>query len=361
MSIIKIKKDNDPFKKYWWAILLGFVGVGAWVCVPLMGDSIGSRSGSVRAPGLSTANQSLDSMANPSGAPGSAYDLSMDDAYGKKKTDGEAMSALYQAPPDAETGAAAPGSPVTGAGAAAASFADALKKVSSKTALASWGGAKPQAGFTAPKGNFSSLTGLGSSSGGSGASSGPTSVGAFGSNTAKTGVTTTRGLGSGGSAAGGLGAKPIMGALQGAASQGQLAVMNRSGDAARVAAGASFDGGRAGSSLGGGPTMDLGGGTYAGLDAAPANFKVNDPNANSYKADPVPGQFAAPAQNQTKEMEQAIMMMVVSAVVGGVVTGVVGSVFGAGASAVANPMVQAYTNQVSQQNAARNLPSYPSY
>jgi hypothetical protein len=63
MNIMKVKKDNDPFKKYWWVILLGFAGVGAWVCMPLMDTPVGSAS--VKPHGLSTENQSLDSAATP--------------------------------------------------------------------------------------------------------------------------------------------------------------------------------------------------------------------------------------------------------------------------------------------------------
>jgi len=356
---ISIKKNNDPFKKYWWVILLGFAGVGAWVCMPLLDTSVGS--GSMRTHGLKTENQSLDSMANPSGAPGSAYDLSMDGAYGRRRADGEPMSSLYQAPPESETGAAAPGAPLTGAG--SASFADALREVSRKTA-ASWGDAKPQAGFTAPKGNFSSLTGLGSGGGGSGASSGPTGMGAFGTSVAKTGMTTTRGLGSGDSGAG-QGGKPIMSALKGAASQSQAALMAKSADASRAMSGASFDGSRGGSAIGGGAGTALGG-TYSGLDAAPANLKVNDPNANAYKIESAVGKYAAPATDADAELRKTIITMVISTVVSGVVTGMVSSIFGTGAGAaagaaasntagtLANSAVTAQTNGAVQNGGSLN-------
>ncbi|MDD5628467.1 MAG: hypothetical protein PHU21_05350 [Elusimicrobia bacterium] len=335
MNILKIKKDNDPFKKYWWAILLGFAGVGAWVCMPLMDTSTGSVS--VRSRGLKTDNQSLDNMSNPSGAPGSAYDLSMDGAGGKKKGDGESTSSLYQAPPEAETGAVAPGAPLTGSAPGPASFANALKEVSRKTsASASWGNAKPQVAFTPPKGNFSSLSGLGGGGGGgTGASAGPASMGAFGTGVSKTGMTTTRGL-SGGEAGSSQGAKPIMGSLKGAAAQGQAALTTPSADAARAMSGASFDGSRGGSAIGGEKGASAGGGAYAGFDAMPANLKANDPEANEYKYEAVPAKYAAETQDEGEQMKKAIMMMVISAVVGGVVTGVVGSVFGGAAGGAAS-------------------------
>jgi hypothetical protein len=336
MNTIKIKKDNDPFKKYWWLILLGFAGIGAWICMPLMDTSVGS--GSVRTHGLRTENQSLDDRANPNGAPGSSVDLSMGDAYGKRKADDGSMSSLYQPPPETGTGAAAAGAPLT----ASASFADALKEVSRKTDAAGWGGAAPQKGFTPPKANFSSLSGTGGSSGGSGASSGP-SAGAFGTSNAKIGFAQTRGLS--GSGASDQGSKPIMSALKGAASQGQSALTTKSNDAARAGAGAGFDGSRGGSSIGGGPGQGIGGSGYGGLDAAPANLKVNDPNANEYKIESAVGQYAAPVTDEGEAMKKAIMMMVISAVIGGVVSGVCGSIFGTGAASAASGAASAGVGQ----------------
>jgi hypothetical protein len=327
MNTISIKKNDDPFKKYWWVILLGFAGIGAWVCVPLMDTPIGSGSVSTR--GLKTANQSLDHMSNPSGAPGSAYDLSMDGAYGRNKGgQGGGTSSLYQAPPETGVGVGAAGAPL----AASASFADALKEVSRKTDASGWGGAKAQKGFTAPKLNSAGMTGLGSSSGGTSASSGGSGVGAFGSKVAQTGFASTRGLGAGAESGGG--GKPIMGAAKAAASMGQSALMSRSADVARSMAGASFDGSRGGSAIGDGQAQGLGG-SYSGLDAAPANLKVNDPNANVNTQETIPAEYAAEQKDEGEEMRKAIMMMVVSAVVSGVVGGVCNSIFGGAAAGAA--------------------------
>jgi hypothetical protein len=345
MTLISIKKGNDPFKKYWWAILLAFAGIGLWVCLPLMDTSVGSVS--VARHGLGTENQSLDSMANPNGAPGSAYDLSMDGTSPKKKTDGELTSSLYQAPPEDTSGAAAPGAPLTAGAGTAASFAQALKDVSKKSDASGWGGAKAQAGFTAPKGNFSSLSGLGGSSAGSGASSGGGSQNLFGQNVAKTAMTSTRGLGSGDSGAAGQGGKPVMNSLNAAKSQGLAALSQKSMDAGRATAGGIFDGSRAGNAITGGQGTALGG-SYSGLDAAPANLKINDPNANVNKQEPVPAKFAANADT-SDQMKQAIIMMVVSAVVGGVVTGIVGSIFPGAGAAASSAAVQAAASAESQK------------
>jgi hypothetical protein len=327
-GFVMIKKGNDPFKKYWWVILFGFAGVGAWICLPLMDTSVGS--GSVRAHGLKAEPQSLDSMTNPSGAAGAAYDLSMDGAAGKKRAESEPTSSLYQAPPEAQTGAAAPGAPV-----AAASFADALKEVSQKTAASSsWGGATPQKGFTPPKGNFSALSGLSSGGGGSGASWSPgVSQNLFGSNVAKTALVAAHGLGAGDGASS-PGAKPIMGALKAAASQGQSAVVSKSADASRAASGMSFDGSHGGAAIGGGSPSAAAGGSFANLDAVPANLKPKDPDLDP-KIGPVPG-APVPDTNQKQQMMQAIMMMLITAVVGGV------------ASAIVNLLL--HTNVISSNN-----------
>ncbi|MBI5240658.1 MAG: hypothetical protein HY926_09310 [Elusimicrobia bacterium] len=334
MNTISIKKNNDPFKRYWWVILLGFAGVGAWICMPLMDTPIGA--GSVSARSLKSSDQSLDAQHGM--APGSAYtDLSMDGAYGRKK-DGSAepASSLYQPPAEAGSGAAAPGAPLT----ASASFADALKAVSRKTDASGWGGAAPQKGFTPPKGNFSALSGTGGGASGSGANwsgSGP-GMGAFGTKVAQTEMGKTRGLGAGGSDSGG--GKPAMSALKGSASMGQNALMSKSADAARGMAGANFDGSRGGSAIGDGKAQGLGG-SYSGLDAVPGNLKANDPNANVNLQETVPAEYAAEAESSEEQMRKAIMMMVVSAVVSGVIGGVTSSIFGGAAGAAAPPATKA--------------------
>ncbi len=333
MNTISIKKGSDPFKKYWWVILLGFAGVGAWICMPLMDTPIGAGSVSTR--GLKTGDQSLDAQAGL--APGSAYDLSMTGAYGRKKDGGaEPTSSLYQPPAEAGAGAAAPGAPLNAS--ASASFADALREVSRKTDASGWGGAKAQKGFTAPKGNFSTLTGL-SGGGGSGATSGGTSgMGAFGTKTAQTEMGKTRGLGAGGGDGGG-GGKPVMSALKGAASTGQNAMMSKSADVARGMAGTNFDGSRGGNAIGDGKGQALGG-SYSELDSAPANLKVNDPNSNQYKIEPLEGEYAAEQKDEDEEMRKAIMMMVISAVVTGVIGGVCGSIFGTVAGSEAAKVIK---------------------
>jgi len=40
---MNVKRGADPFKKYWWLILVGFGLVGLWVCAPVMDTSTGGR------------------------------------------------------------------------------------------------------------------------------------------------------------------------------------------------------------------------------------------------------------------------------------------------------------------------------
>ena len=103
--VITVRRDNDPFKKYWWVLLLAFGAVGAWLCSPLIGTQ--GSAGVARESGLKSAEQSLDSLDNPSGAPGGPVELSMEGSYRKKKQDGPISSSLTF-PPEATAPAEKP-------------------------------------------------------------------------------------------------------------------------------------------------------------------------------------------------------------------------------------------------------------
>ena len=190
--MVKFSRNSDPFKKYWWVILIGFALVGAWICLPMV-DS-GTGSGTVRGEASlgRGADQSLDSAANPGGAPGGAVDLSMDAAGPYKKSNGPVMSSLYQAP----EGAAASASTNTLAMAKAdVKLADALKMVARKSAADAKGaGDKAAAAFNPAHAAFGAMGGLpgGSGSGASSAAAGPNAF--FGAGNANVGVKTTQGL-----------------------------------------------------------------------------------------------------------------------------------------------------------------------
>jgi len=320
-----IRKNSDPFKKYWWILLLVFGAIGGWICIPVMDTPIGAGPTAYEH-GLKSADQSLDSMANPNGAPGQAVDLSMDGSYPKKKpgeTD-QMASSLYQAPAEA----AAPGAPLT-AGAGSASFADALKEVSKKAKAdsAGWGGATPQKGFTAPKANFSGLSGTGSSTGGSGANF---SVSPFGANVSKTAMTTTKGLGAYDPGSG-KGGSPVMSSLKAAQAASQAAAMQKSADLAKGMSGGVFDGRGVGGSISADNAQGIGG-SYADLDKAPMNLKAN-PTPPDLKNQDV-GKAVATSATSTS-LKDKIIEAVAMAVVSGVVGGMCNLVFGTGAGAAA--------------------------
>ncbi len=188
--LAKVKRDNDPFKKYWGLLLIGFAMVGVWAMLPALEQGTGSVQYS--APAKPAEEQSLDSLANPQGAPGSVIDLSMDGTGGyKKKSEGDAASSLYQAPE-----VAAPGAPITAIQSASPNtLASALKDVSKKADAGGWGGAKVQKAFNAPKGNFGGLSGMGAASAGGSGASVSAGVTSFGKAASNPGLTNTRGLG----------------------------------------------------------------------------------------------------------------------------------------------------------------------
>ena len=320
MTNITIRRNNDPFKKYWWVLLAIFAVTAGWVCLPLFDTGTGSTAVS-RDQGLKSAEQSLDGVSNQVGAPGSAVDLAMTGAYARKNSKGGMTSSLYQAPP----GAVAAGVPLTETG---KDLANALKDIGKRSASAAhdesgWGGEKAQAGFTAPKANFGALSGLGSSGSGSSAASsgggggGHAGVSAFGTPTPKTGFATTQGL-SGQNAAPAKAGSGTLKALQSAASISVNAANKGSLDAARSLSGQNFDGGGgAGSVAGAGASaaaLNAGGGVYGSLDAAPSNLKGNDPNLNK-KDMPVPP--AKPVDTK-QSMADQIKLMIVQALVTGI-------------------------------------------
>lgn len=311
---------DDPYKKYWWGILAGFVVTGAWLCIPIMETPVGSIHVDTRAKAgtadASNSEQSLDSADNPSGAPGGALDLSMDGATHKSKSgDGteDMTSMLYQAPPEPGAAAAA-GKPLGDATAASASTSLAQQlKNAGKTNASGWN-EKAQRGFTSPHLAGASLPGFGSMSGGSSSSAGGGN-GAFGTHNASVGFESTKGLRDDGAPEAGFQA------LKAAAGK---AGPNLAGSAEGLKsnAGMSFDGSRGK----GGAPANIGTGAMqqanALYDEAPANLKANDPKIDQKK---LPDPPAAPtAQSNQQNMGQQMAMMIGMALVGGMVGGMAG-------------------------------------
>lgn len=325
MPGIKIARGTDPFKKYWWVILVAFAAVGGWICLPVLDSpSTGSSSsgGGFQEGGLKTADQSLDSSDNPNGAQGSALDM----PGAKAKAGGQSMaSSLYQAPDGPVVAASTAIAP------AGTTFADALKDItrasSAKAAVAasaSKGGwtEAAQRGFTAPKANFGSMSGFGGGSGSSaglsaaGGAAGSNSAGSFGSHGPNTGVSLASGLkgddkGEPGSP------KAVMHSLENARSASIAAAGAGSNDTARGSSGSSFDG-NAGAAkvIGGGAAIAGTGGVYGSLDSAPMNLKANDPNLNQSKLTPPPTPVAMPAQQD--QMKQFLMQIIMGIAMAGI-------------------------------------------
>ncbi|MBI3551527.1 MAG: hypothetical protein HY077_03345 [Elusimicrobia bacterium] len=336
MNTVRISRTNDPFKKYWWVILVAFGVVGAWICMPGV-DAQTSGGGAGGERGL-RGEQSLDSAKNPAGAPGSAVDLSMDGAGPYRKHEGPITSSLYQAPEEVAASSAASSS--AGAG---GSLANALKDIARKSATRSasadasgWGGEKAQKGFAAPKANFQALSGGGGGGGSSGASfsagGGEGGLSAFGTGKANTGVSFAKGLGGGASDEGLMkNATASMKRLNGAANGAIAAAGQKSNDLASAMGGRSFDGtsfsagGRgAGSGVGdgGGGGVALGGAGYGRLDSAPRNLKANDPKIDQKTITPPP---VVPPDTKPN-MQQMMMQMMMMGLIGAVMQGLVGAI-----------------------------------
>ncbi|MEK7234911.1 MAG: hypothetical protein AAB268_13935 [Elusimicrobiota bacterium] len=328
---------DDPFKKYWWVILLGNAFTALWLISPFLGErSIGSNAVDLSKPKAdANVEQSLASGA------GDGVNLSMDGTDRKRKEDGLLGSSLYEAPPEANTAAAAAATGSTAlASASGSTLASALKRVSES----GWS-EKAHRGFAAPKLLGGSLSGMGAASGGRSGSSGGTN--AFGSSNAQVGFADAHGLSGGGAdVEAGLNSKG-MGALQAASAQALLAAADRSNDGARGAMSRPFDGAKAGTKIDGGSILS---GTYAALDAAPANLKLADPKLMEKKsaAPPAAGVDVGQSDMDDSELAKQIAMQVAAAVLGSVIGGPVGGI-------VTTVGMQAVQRQMDQEEKVRQL------
>lgn len=320
---VAVGNADDPYKKYWWAILAGFGLTGAWLCLPMMETSVGSTHIDAAKPVADASlDQSLDAAVNPSGAPGDALNLSMDGTYRKKKTGENITSMLYQASEDPK---AAAGSLAASAGSASssASLAKALKAVGDKKD-SSWGGEKAQRGFSSPKLAGGSISGLGGSAAGSSASAG-SGAGAFGSHVANVGYSSTRGLrddgGADSSKSGGIAA------LKQGAKLAVNAASQSSADAASSGLSRAFDGSKKQNAISAGGKSGADAGLYSSLDAAPVNMKVNDPDiAKKEFKEPPTAEVAQSSADDNSQLMKQLAMAGVTAFIGGMIPGVGGQV-----------------------------------
>ncbi len=333
----KLADADDPYKKYWLLILVGLGLTGAWLCLPLMETSVGSARVDTSKPSFDpNAVQSLDSVDNPSGAPG--QNLTVDGKTVKNKSDEPVTSMLYQSAPETP-GAAASGAPVAAvAGASAATLAQQLKDVGDKKNASGWAEGAAR-GFGSPR-LSGSLSGIGSAKGGSSASAG---VGVFGSKVADVTFESGSGLQN-------VHVDKIVGAsaaLRKAAEQSQSAVMNRSNDAAASAGSRIFDGTK-NSAISAAGAPSLGGGQYQALDTAPVNLKLNDPKMDSKELKEPPAS-ATPESSSTGMSSQQMGMMAV----GLVIAGVTGGTAAMGAMMTQMIMAQAMAQSQASENRAK--------
>ncbi|UPT73035.1 MAG: hypothetical protein M0D55_14165 [Elusimicrobiota bacterium] len=337
---------DDPFKKYWWAILLGIGFTAMWLIMPMMGEkAVGSTS-------IDTSKPKVDENVEQSfadGEVGNGLDLSMADAIKKRKDDPAFTSSLMFPPPEGgETPAdgATAGSAAKGAAGAAGStsLAAALKEVGKSDG--GWGEKKAQRGFDQPKLSGTGMSGLGSASGGRAGSAGGGSS-AFGSANANVGFGRAGGLSGSVKDEEAPLVKGSIAALQAAASQSVAGANNSSNDAARNSLSQAFDGAKGGSKIGGpggGP-----GGRYASLDTAPINLKLADPKLNEKKLEAPPmTDLGVSKSNDDEQMAKQMAMQLVGAVVGGMIGGPVGGI-------VTNVLMQAAERQMAQQEKVQKM------
>jgi len=333
---------DDPFKKYWWAILMGIVFTALWLLTPMLGEkSVGSTAIDTSKP---KADGNVEQSLSPE-ADGGLY-LSMDGTGKKRKEDGPLTSGLFFAPdePAPAAGAAATAGLPSGAAGLGTStnLADALKKVGESTG--GWG-EKPQKAFNVPRlAGGAAMSGLGGASGGTAGSS---SGGAFGTSNSKVGFAGAKGLsGDGGPDMIVAGASGVA-MLKAAADQAQRAAANMSNDGSRSSSGLAFDGGKGGSKIGG----NIGGsgmGAYAALDAAPANLKIS-PSKDMKKIEgPPPSGDLGESDMSGNDVAKQIAMQLAGAAIGAIIGGPMGSV-------VSGAVMKVLENQQAQEQKTREM------
>ena len=368
---LSVGVSEAPYKKYWWVVLLGFAATGLWLCLPMMGASVGSeRVNSENATGFSGRAGGGLAAAAEGGVVRGDDGLSGASAKGSAAgvLDGVDASGSMLLPSltDQTAGASASGGAVA-ASASPATLARALKNVGRSADPSGWGGQKPQRGFAAPSLSGGGLSGLGGISGGGGSSA---SLGLFGAHNAQVQGGAAVGLNGGdaSSAAGLANAARTAVALQRAAGAAGAAAGLKTGDA--VAGGMSrlFDGAKGGAAIkapGGGSANTA----YAQLNSAPVNLKTNPSglNQNSTLAPPpaAPVPPMASGSNMGQQLGMMVAGVVVTAIAGGLVGGVMGQMVGMGGMMGVQYAMQnqqaAAANQQAQQQCQNNRWACPGH
>jgi hypothetical protein len=341
---------DDPYKKYWWAILGIIAFSGAWLCAPMLeGGSVGS--GPADPSNLSADASGGGLAAAAAGGAGHVYDLTMGAAARKAKGALDMPeSMLFQAPVDASAGAAANGAPIGSAsGGSSGSLASALKDVGQGKDPSGWSGENARRGFDAPRMAGGSLSGLGSISGGHGGASG---TGAFGTHNAQVQSGAAHGLVDNGAAEAEARGAQARSALGQAAAQAKAAARARSGAAAPGGMNRLFDGARGQNQIGipggsGGP------GAYSAMDEAPINLKANPDNLDG-RTIPTPAATPVPplANDSSQQMGVMIVGLALSVVLGGLIPGGGGQIIAMVAMMAMQAMLQQQQAQQQAQQAA---------
>lgn len=321
-----VEHRGDPLKDYGWMVLVAVLFIGGWLSLSSP-TGTGGDNVDVAAREDASAEQSLrslDSPANPAGAPGSALEMpagAQGAADGGAAASG-ASSSLYQAPgaaagsPIPEGAAEAIEAAARGQTAGGTSLAEALKGVADAPAKApdnGWGGAAPRSGFSKPRAAFGQVGASRSGGGNSTSASLVTVEKAFG-----TGGNVALNLGPGLDASAG---SKVAAAAKGANLEGLKAARKASmdalkqGDELAVSKGRqSFDGGAAGKGA-----LDqlrsagaAAGAGVAGDEGVAMNLKANDPSKTDQKKIEPPaikGKEVKDSSNQQFMQQQMMMMM----------------------------------------------------
>jgi hypothetical protein len=317
---LAIMPRSDPFKKYWWVLLLVFAGAGSWLCLPaLTTDSSGAVA--VNESGLRV----LDSAKNPEGATGSPMGRSerRGGVVGAMKS---SLDFLFGSGPAVE-GNAAPNAQAA-AGADSGWGSEKAQGASDHSSSASddssgWGGEKAQRGFSAPRANFGAMSGMSGESGSgaswSSGSSGSSHVSGFGGKGPTTGRAQAQSVGSGSArmearAAGGSGAP-------GSKSSAKDAAAGLQNLDSLAGAGRTFDNSGKGNGLnvaGGSSALGEAKAALSSLNAAPVNLKANAKDLDMKEVSTIPKPQTIPAvtTDPTTKITDMLMNLFMAGIVG---------------------------------------------
>ncbi len=305
MALTVTRKGSDPFKKYWWLVLLIFLLMGAWSLFPTLGGGVAGLDRNrflLDAGALKPLDQSLDALnSSPIGAsaPGGALGGAVKSGAGGGSTDPGAM--LYRSPA-AGAASAAP---------AAAPLADALGEISRRPggAMAAAPAAAAASPYSIPSAKFAPIA-MGGGGGGSGAgygAGGSAGLGAFGTVNARPGISAAQGMSQDMAAL-----SPKGGAfsqLKAAAGSGAALAGMTAGSAAKGMSNSNFDGsGGAGVAL-----PETSGGGFGATQQGLLSLAAPAPGTAQMTGGAMP---PAPMASGPSKQKQMLMMLMMAGAMG---------------------------------------------